>query len=200
MAGAVSASRPPVLLVPGWSDRARALNRLRAFLLAEGWPAVRVLDFADRFGSNIEHAAELAAAVAEMRASAGRLDVVAHSMGGLAVRHYLTDHPDGGGIRRVLFLATPHRGTWAAYFAWGRGGREMRPGSAFLRDLARHELPRAVRAFTVRTPLDLRVFPPRSAAFPPAEDALVRYVSHQGLLRSRAAFAHVRRCLLEPEA
>ena len=45
-----SAARPPVLLVPGWSDRARALKRLRAFLLAEGWPVVHVLDFADRFG------------------------------------------------------------------------------------------------------------------------------------------------------
>jgi pimeloyl-ACP methyl ester carboxylesterase len=193
-----SAARPPVLLVPGWSDRARALKRLRAFLLAEGWAAVHAFDFADRFGSNIEHAAELAAVIAELRGAAGRLDVVAHSMGGLAVRHYLAGHPDGGGIRRVLFLATPHRGTWAAYLAWGRGGREMRPGSAFLRHLERHELPHAVRAFNVRTPLDLRVFPPRSAAFPPAEDAMVRFVSHQGLLRSSAAFAHVRRCLLAP--
>lgn len=38
------------------------------------------------------------------------VDIVAHSMGGLLVRQYLSHHVDHR-VRRVIFLATPHFGT-----------------------------------------------------------------------------------------
>ena len=35
-------------------------------------------------------------------------------------------------VRRAVFVAFPHRGTYAAHCAWGEGRPEMMPGSAFL--------------------------------------------------------------------
>jgi len=42
-----------------------------------------------------------------------QVDVIAHSMGGLIVRQYLTHHSEHP-IRRLVFLSTPHFGTNAA--------------------------------------------------------------------------------------
>jgi len=44
-----------------------------------------------------------------------QVDVIAHSMGGLIVRQYLTHHSEHP-IRRLAFLSTPHFGTNAASF------------------------------------------------------------------------------------
>jgi triacylglycerol esterase/lipase EstA (alpha/beta hydrolase family) len=141
--------RLPVLIVPGWKDGAGALRHIERFLIANGWPPefVTPVAFRDPCGSNLEHAEELALAIASARDAVGapRVDVIAHSMAGLAVRAYLAryDRPKDGfntsmpDIRRAVFLGTPHRGTWAAWLAWGRGAREMRPGSEFLRQLNR---------------------------------------------------------------
>jgi pimeloyl-ACP methyl ester carboxylesterase len=180
-------ARTPVLLVPGWSDRARVLARLRGRFLAAGWSseAVAIVDFRDRFGSNIAHAGEVARAAAILLAGVGAesLDIVAHSMGGLAVRRYLTDDA-AHRVRRVVFLGTPHSGTWAALLSWGGGRREMLPGSEFLRALP---VP-AVPCTTIRTPLDLRIFPRASARLAGVPDVVVGHASHQGLLRDRVVF------------
>ena len=55
-------ARPAVLLVPGWSDTSRVLRPCREYLIGEGWPDSHVvaLSFRDRYGSNLEHAREIA--------------------------------------------------------------------------------------------------------------------------------------------
>ena len=75
-----------------------------------------------------------------------QVDVIAHSMGGLIVRSYLagkqdvspaafTPPPDPG-IRKVIFLATPHFGTGiASEFGVDRETGELGVGSQFLFDL-----------------------------------------------------------------
>lgn len=180
----------PVALVPGWGDGAPQLAALQARLVEAGWPPGRVatVDFADPFGSNREHAGEIGREVEALRAGTGeeRVDVVAHSMGGLALRRHLLES-GGESVRRVVFLATPHRGTVAAHLAWGRGSEEMEPGSPFLDSLnAAPAVPVGVEALNVRTPLDLRVVP-RANATVPSADGRVRDVevccpTHPGML------------------
>src|SRR5688572_4488272 len=113
----------PVLLIPGWSDRTSRLHVLHGRLVQSGWPAasVAIVEFENRFGGNVEHAAEIERAIAALkqRTGASRVDIVAHSMGGLATRYYLHFHDGAQHVRRVVFLATPHRGTLAARFAPG---------------------------------------------------------------------------------
>ena len=72
-----------------------------------------------------------------------QVDVVAHSMGGLIVRSYLAGKqdvtsaafspPPTPGIRRMIFLGTPHFGTTlAALFGFDIQTQEMAPASSFL--------------------------------------------------------------------
>jgi triacylglycerol lipase len=189
----VTLERTPVLLVPGWGDDAGQLAPLWARFVAAGWPdsAVVALSFHDPVGSNRDNARVVARAVTELRiaTSSDRVDVVAHSMGGLAVRHYLLQ-AGGVEVRRVVFLATPHRGTYSAFVAWGEGGREMSPGSEFLNELNSrlYPLPSGVEGLTVRTPVDLHILPPESATLHPLPDVEVCCPTHAGLLDHAETF------------
>jgi triacylglycerol lipase len=185
----------PVLLVPGWFDTGEDVAVLGGRLRAAGWPADHVVavTFAHPTGSNHDHAREIALAVDSLLARTGseRVDVIAHSMGGLATRLYLREHP--GRVRRVVFLATPHRGTWAAYFAFGEGRAEMLPGSDFLRDLnTGPPVPPGVEAFTVRTLLETHVLPGESATLPGVPGWTVCCDTHWSLKRDPAVFEVVR--------
>lgn len=209
LAGAVPADaqllrppRVPVLLVPGWSDDAEVLEPLRQRFLENGWEeeAVVALGFQDPVGSSRTHAREIGRAIHRLRKRTGasRVDVVAHSMGGLALRYHLLQ---GGSedVRRAVFLATPHRGTVSSYLAWGEGATEMRPGSAFLLELMRgRPVPRGVRALTLHTPLDLHVLPAESVELPGVPDIEVCCPTHAGLLDHARTFELIRNFLESP--
>jgi len=95
---ATASSLAPVLLVHGWNAHARSLRPIREHLTRSGWPdaAVFCLDFRDTHGSNVTHAAEIAAAVERLRDRTGAplVDIVAHSMGGLATRWFIAFSPE----------------------------------------------------------------------------------------------------------
>lgn len=191
--------RRPVLLVPGWLDTARDLAALRIRFIAAGWPEgwVHALSFEDPTGGNREHAEELRRAAHALLEATGAdtLDIVAHSMGGLATRWYLlqADHVP---VRSVAFIATPHGGTMAAHLAWGKGRDEMLPDSPFLDTLNRSlPVPRSVRAITVRTQIDTHVIPGESAALPGVPDHEVCCPTHSGLPDDPEVFGIVLRFL-----
>lgn len=191
----------PVLLVPGWSDGESQLEPLRDRFLAAGWDSghVAIVGFRDPVGSNREHAREIALAGAALRAATGstRIDVVAHSMGGLALRYHLRHRAvHEADVRRIVFLATPHFGTYSSLVAWGDGAREMYPGSDFLMTLMYgRPVPYGIEALTIRTPLDLHILPPESAAIPGIRDVQVCCPTHAGLLDDLEVFALIERFL-----
>ncbi len=189
-------TRRPVLLVPGWDATERVMAPLRVRLLAAGWPDadVAALTFSNPTGSNRAHAREIAAAVDDLRRRTGteRVDIVAHSMGGLATRLYLEE---GGAarVRRVVFVATPQRGTYTAYLAFGRGRPEMIPGSDFLKALNEGpSVPPGVEGLTIRAWLDAHVVPEASATLPGVPDVRICCPTHDGLLANLKAFRVIR--------
>jgi len=197
-AGVASVERAtvPVLLVPGWFDSARDLAAMRIHLLGAGWPGSHVgtLTFREPTGSNRDHAEELAAALGDLRSASGAdsVDIVAHSMGGLAVRWYLLTHPDAP-VRRAVFIASPHRGTLSAHLAWGDGRDDMMPGSPFLDTLnTRAPVPPGVDVITVRTLIDTHIVPGESATLPGAPDYALCCSTHAGLLQDRDVLEIVR--------
>ncbi|RMG93032.1 MAG: alpha/beta hydrolase [Zetaproteobacteria bacterium] len=134
---------PPVILVHGWNGgeftwpSAQELMKLeqalqrdvffftyRTGLVANRYPPIEILEEKlDRF-------------LAQYR----QVDVVAHSMGGLLIRQYLSHHAENP-IRRIVFLSTPHFGTGAAKLLAELGSlqpegniqaQEIQPGSDFL--------------------------------------------------------------------
>jgi pimeloyl-ACP methyl ester carboxylesterase len=192
-------SRLPVLLVPGWLDTDRDMAALRISLIRAGWApeSVRAVSFDDPAGSNRDHAEELHTVARALLRETGldSLDVVAYSMGGLATRWYLL-RDDAVAVRRLAFLATPHRGTLAAHLAWGDGREEMMPESPFLDTLnARALVPAGVEVMTVRTSFDTHVIPGESATLPGVPDVEICCPTHPGLLTHAEVFAIVRRFL-----
>ena len=191
----------PVLLVPGWFRGAKELMPLAERLVRDGWPEdwVLPLEFKDPVGSNFDHAGEIEGAIAELQERTGqrRVDIIAHSMGGLALWVLLQRDGDILPIRRVVFLASPLQGTLIAHLAWGEGGEEMRPGSGFLNGLEEGPEPNHwVEALTIRTPLDLTVVPNRGGTLPGMGDRMVCCPTHQGLLDHEETFVLARDFLL----
>jgi triacylglycerol lipase len=196
-----AASRVPVLLVPGWLDTSEDMDRLRSRLVEAGWPPnhVRAVSFDDPAGSNQAHAVELDVVARSVLRETGAdsLDIVAFSMGGLATRWYLL-RGEPVPVRRIAFLASPHRGTVAAHLAWGDGRDEMLPDSPFLDSLnAGPALPDGVEAITVRTQIDTHVLPAESATLPGVPDHEVCCPTHRGMLRDAQVFEIVRTFLAD---
>ena len=186
------AAQVPVLLVPGWFDTERDMAALKIRLLGAGWPSDRVasVTFDEPTGSSRDHALEILDALEELRTRTGEheIDIVAHSMGGLATRWYILTHPDHG-LRRTVFLGSPHRGTLVAHLAWGGGRGEMMPDSPFLDSLnTAQPTPLGVDAITIRTIVDTRIVPGESATLPGVPNYELCCPTHAGLLRDDEVF------------
>jgi triacylglycerol esterase/lipase EstA (alpha/beta hydrolase family) len=69
---------------------------------------------------------------------ASKVAIVAHSMGGLVARAWMRAHGTHA-LARLITLGTPHHGTALARFGLGENAFQMRPGSAWLRQLAASE-------------------------------------------------------------
>lgn len=129
----------PVLLVHGYVNNAGALFILWRAIKAAGH-GTYTLNLTPVYSDIDAYADLLERRLAEVQACEnGRpVALVCHSMGGLAARAYLRKH-GGKRVARLITLGTPHDGTALARAAMGENGRQMRPGSAWLRALAAHE-------------------------------------------------------------
>ena len=139
MAGAQTGNeRNPVVLVHGLAGSSASLDRIGEALRQEGrqvyamgFPSedLSIRDVGAALGSVIQQAAR--------RSPTGRVDVIAHSMGGLALRAYLQDYSRHGyaqhAVERAVTIATPHGGSSSAYLVAGDRNAESRLSSSEVR-------------------------------------------------------------------
>ena len=132
------------------------------------------------FGSIAAYSAIIDAAARSVEAATGELPViVAHSMGGLAVRAWLAAHGDAQRVHRVITIGTPHRGTWLARFGHTQNGIEMRPSSDWIKALERRERETdRVRFICFYGNCDNIVFPTSTATLPGAENRHLPATAH----------------------
>ncbi len=108
--------------------------------------------------------------------------LVCHSMGGLAVRAWLSAVQGDARICHVVTIGTPHFGTWLGQFSAVTNGLQMRLNSDWLRRLQASEPPERYRRFTCwYSNCDNIVFPTSTAALPGASNHLVPGVAHMTL-------------------
>jgi triacylglycerol lipase len=160
----------PVVLVHGIKDDSRKMEPLARHLRAEGREA-HALTYRPSWGqTGIDQLARQLGEEIDRRFAPGRpLDFVGFSMGGLVCRYYLQRL---GGLERagsLVTIATPHRGSWLAWLLPNAGGRQLRPGSPFLRDLAQDAARlKAIRFTSLWTPMDAMIVPAASSVIPEA--------------------------------
>ena len=171
--------RRAVLLVHGFVCNRGLWNPWMKRLAASDVPFIAV-NLEPVFGSIDRYVSTLDEAIYRLEALGGPAPVVvAHSMGGLAVRAWLRDHGADRRVHSVVTIGTPHRGTWLARLALTANARQMRPASPWLRALNADE-PSSRRAlFTCYfSHCDNIVFPAAGAALPGADNRHVAGVAH----------------------
>ena len=167
-----TAPRNPVLLIHGIKDDARKMEPMARYLRAQGWEA-KTMSFRPSWGQKGLDvlAGQVAQFIGENYAPGEKIDLVAFSMGGLVTRYYLQRLGGLDRVQRYVTLSTPHHGTLLAYLLPNAGCRQMRFGSAFLRDLASDADRLAALDFTsFWTPLDTIIVPARSSIMPQARN------------------------------
>jgi triacylglycerol lipase len=178
--------RNPVLLIHGIADSERNMQWMAHYLRSEGWE-VHTLNLKPNWAQNgIEPLAAQIDTFARAQFGERRFDLVGFSMGGLVSRYYVQRL---GGLERVdhlVTLAAPHNGTVVANLVPNRGCREMRPGSAFLRDLA-HDADKleTIKFTSLYTPLDLVIIPQRSSMMPQANNIRMPVAAHPFMVLDR---------------
>jgi triacylglycerol lipase len=171
--------RRGVLLVHGFVCNRGVWNPWLARLRALGVPYLAV-DLEPVFGSIDDYCATIDAAVQRLERTTGLAPlVVAHSMGGLAVRRWWTEHDNDLRVHHAVTIGTPHHGTWLARFALTPNGRQMQQGSAWLRGVAAREpSDRAARFTCFYSHCDNIVFPPSTATLVGADNRHLPAVAH----------------------
>lgn len=186
--------RPPLLLIHGYACSRGVWWWLRRRLEAAGW-TVATIRLEPVYTSIDDYVGPLARRIDAVLAETGaaQLILVAHSMGGLVARAYL-QRCGAGRVARLVTLGTPHAGSELARIGIGENGRQMEPGSAWLRALAQtRTMPETVAIYS---PHDNYVMPQANLELPGATNTALGGLGHLSMLFSPRV-AHVLLAALE---
>lgn len=174
--------RRTVILVHGYGCSRGVWWFLRRRLEAAGYN-VASISLVPPYASVDDLMPQLHDRVESVVAAAGvqQVTLIAHSMGGLVSRAYLSRHGTAR-VERLITLASPHQGSELARIGVGRNAREMEPESQWLRDLATE--PVAVPFVSVRTAHDNFVMPQDNQRLPEARDVELAGIGHLAMLFS----------------
>jgi pimeloyl-ACP methyl ester carboxylesterase len=186
------APRRGVLLIHGFVCNRGLWNPWMRQLHQNGTPYIAI-NLEPVLGPIDLYVGRIEAAVVQMeRATAHAPIIVAHSMGGLAVRAWLRDRAADHRVHSVITIGTPHAGTPMARFALSANTRQMREGNPWLRELAASESSERRRLFTCYFGhCDNIVFPARNGTLDGATHHHVPGVAHVDMAFHRPIFDEV---------
>jgi triacylglycerol lipase len=188
--------RRGVLLIHGFVCNRGLWNPWMTRLHEQGVPFV-ALNLEPVFGSIDDYAPRVERAMQKLQAATGLPPVVvAHSMGGLALRRWWADQGDDSRVHHAITIGTPHRGTWLARFAMSPNAGQMRQRGSWLEHLASREPPARARRFTCfYGHCDNIVFPPATATLPGATNLHLPGVAHVHMVDRPEPWAELQRLL-----
>lgn len=171
--------RRGLLLVHGFVCNRGVWNPWLARLQAQDTPFVAV-NLEPVFGSIDDYAAIIEVAVQRLERATGLAPViVAHSMGGLAVRRWWAEPGNEGRAHHLVTIGTPHQGAWLGRFAVTPNGRQVQRRSSWLQALSQSEpLQRRTRTTSFYSHCDNIVFPPSTGSLEGADNRHLPGVAH----------------------
>jgi pimeloyl-ACP methyl ester carboxylesterase len=128
---AVLLSLLPVVLIHGYAEDSHVWDSWASWLKSDHFNVTSItFRNDDRCGSVKQHAMELNNTLIH----SGRVNIIAHSAGGLVARWYIAHNPDADKVANLVMIATPNTGTTAAYLdlttcAGAAGVEDLKPGS-----------------------------------------------------------------------
>lgn len=197
----VEAAGTPILLVHGMVDNRSIFTMLRRNLQRRGFRQVLSVNYSPLTGDVRRAAALLAGHVEQICVDTGfdRIHVVGHSMGGMIARYYVQCLGGDERVHTLVTLGSPHAGTASAYLIPHPIGRQLRPRSDVVRELAAPALGCRTRFIAVWSDLDQMVVPHAHARIDHPDlvvhNLLVRGVGHMSLPIHRVAVHEICRAL-----
>jgi triacylglycerol esterase/lipase EstA (alpha/beta hydrolase family) len=117
------------------------------------------------------------------REDAGRVDIVAHSLGGVVARYYIERLGGARRVGRLVTIGSPHRGTLLGRLGLVPSAHELVAGSPLLDELGQPDP--NVEYTSVWSRADAIVIPPESASIAPAgRDQIFDDLGHLSMLLS----------------
>ncbi|MER7397070.1 triacylglycerol lipase [Streptomyces sp. NPDC000151] len=195
-ASAFGSSSNPVLFVHGYSGNGSNWNTMADRFRTDGWPSSYLDQWSyDSRQSNATTAQQLATEVDHLLAATGaaKVDIVSHSMGGLASRYYLKNLGGASKTDAWVSLGGPNHGTDSANSCFDTSCTEMRIGSGFLNTLnSGDETPGSPRYATWWSPCDTVINPDSSVALSGASNTETACLGHTELLSDATVYAQTR--------
>ena len=198
---ATAQGRRGLLLVHGFVCNRGLWNRWLQRLHEQGTPFVAV-NLEPVFGSIDEYVAIVEQGMQRLEQYTGQAPViVAHSMGGLAVRRWLAEAGEAGDARvhHIVTIGSPHRGTWLARLALSVNRKEMQIDSLWQQLLGTREAAQRPARFTCfYGHCDNIVFPPSTATLRGADNRHLPAVAHVRMVDHPAPWNEVQARLVNP--
>ncbi len=187
-----------VVFVHGFQANRASLFPAQAWLRMAGFP--RQLSYNYASTGSIEGMALGLKRRLDEEVRGGRIDIVAHSMGGLVSRVYVQMLGGHRRVDRLITLGTPHHGTWASTYIPTRLVSQFHPEGAFIRQLNALPAPPGVRGHFFVGGQDGIILPPLSAAspWPDAETRVFDTLGHLDLALAPSALAAMTERLRRP--
>ncbi|CAN5884731.1 alpha/beta fold hydrolase [soil metagenome] len=187
--------RRGVVLVHGLGCNRGMWNPWMAELRRRRNPFVAV-DLEPIFGSLDDYLATVERAVSQLESITGQPPLlVGHSMGGLVIRAWFAGQRSESRVERLITIGAPHRGTWLARFGHTESARQMRIGSAWLRQLQNRDADRAAKYVCFYGHCDNIVFPASTATLRGADNRHLAATAHVQMAFHPAVFEEVCRSL-----
>lgn len=193
---ALSTERVPVLLVHGYARNRACWRFLSIYLRTRGWRWIWAINHRPWSSPIPVYAEHLDRAVDLLLEASGasKVDLLAHSMGGVVAAWYLQMLGGKNKVRRLVTLGTPWKGTRTHVFALRREGRDFALSSEVIQQIQdlEHDI------VCVWSDSDPKVFPSESAKHDHARLVELPHLGHLEMLMSARVFRTVVDALAEP--
>jgi hypothetical protein len=155
-------TRPHTFILDGFLGRPRRWETLRAAIEDRVGPATIHRYDCSGLSSLEDLGAKLAATIRSHGTGSNPVNLIGYSMGGLVIRWACLSDPDLP-IRRVVFMNSPHEGSWLACLLPLTGIRQMRPFDPHMQRV--REQPWNVPTLTIWNPVDGVILPGKNTRF-----------------------------------
>lgn len=194
----------PILFVHGWLGSASSFKTMVGRFEAAGWDKDRLFNWVyDWTVSNVTTAESIKTSVETILklTHSKEVDIVTHSMGALSSRYYIKELGGATKVKHWVSLAGPNHGTALAEACADVSCQQMRPGSAFLKNLNAVETPAGPKYATWRAgtaifdiPCDWVILPPSSVELGGTSiNHMTECMGHSALHEEAAVFEEVRK-------
>src|SRR5512142_3174790 len=165
LTGDPQAAGTPILLLHGVIGNRSSFVVLRRLLRRRGFHRLVAVNYQVLTHDVRSAAGLLAGQVTALSEATGseRIHIVAHSLGGVIARYYIQRLGGDAQVHTLVTLGSPHRGTTAAGLVPHPVGRQLRPGSDLISELAEPAPACRTRFVAFWSDLDLLMLPKHAA-------------------------------------